>query len=275
MKFLKIEFYKLFLIIGLFIFTASASFAKSLPDGWSIINAGADGKKYMINLKELNIIGSPPQIILFPFIELGSSAYRLWELHCNQKTIKDNGIFRSIANEGTTVRKIIFDGMCGLKYDNKSWTLVGAIFDQSFSTLQAYVFIDLENIQRVNSPFEGVKANILITGWNTSGFAPLQQEEMVSDCINVGRRATRLVNTGSDFSLQDNAMPNSVSHSIGHLVCGNQVRVKDESVKPIINTESLPQNFESQIEKSKLQCESLGFKKGTEKFGDCVLKLSK
>jgi hypothetical protein len=165
--------------------------------------------------------------------------------------------------------------MCGFKHDNKNWTLVGAIFDQSFTILQSHVFIDLENIERVSSPFRGVKANILIAGWNASGFAPFRQEEIVSDCVNAAHSANRLANSSDDFSLVENAMPNSVSHSIGLFICGNQSRIKDENIKPIINIESTPKNFEPEIERSKVQCESLGFKKGTEKFGDCVLKLSK
>lgn len=40
------------------------------------------------------------------------------------------------------------------------------------------------------------------------------------------------------------------------------------------NKEELMDSLEMNLDKVKFQCEDLGYKKGTEKFGECVLKLS-
>lgn len=252
-----------------------SSFARPIHDGWSIINAGADGKKFMINLKELTVIGSPPQIISFPFLELGSPNYRSWELHCNKKKIKDNGIFRSIAREKNTVRRIILDGMCGLNYDNRHWTLVAAGFDANFTILQSHIFIDLQSISRVNFPFSGLMTEILVTGWNDSDFVPYHSEQIIADCNNKARYASRLINEGQDFTVLENAVPNSTAHSVNLMLCSNRFQVRDSYESRKQGSQITPSNLESIIEKSMSQCETLGFIKGTERFGDCVLKLSK
>tara|TARA_B100001057_G_C22612427_1_gene857102 strand:- start:190 stop:915 length:726 start_codon:yes stop_codon:yes gene_type:complete len=60
--------------------------------------------------------------------------------------------------------------------------------------------------------------------------------------------------------------------SIHQIILYDEYQNRKNSSK--ISTQKIINKLGNDLNKSKLQCEDLGYKKGTEKFGECVLKLS-
>jgi len=265
--------------LSLWVFTSPIiSFAQTLSDGWIRIGMAASGKWFSVNLRTIEFIGDPRTIVSFMVFEDGSRGHVPWELHCRGQTVKINGIFASIASDGNTVRRIIYNGLCGYQYEGATWTMVGAIQVAGDPTkLNSFMFFDLNSIQSIKSPFSGRSVQALEAVSDNNSFRPIGRSELAFDCSTPVSFAQRMSGVENFTVVEGKFGGNSLAYSTSLLVCAdkffkaeNKIAAPKES--PGSSREVTPSKA---LDTAKETCTDLGFKAGSEKFGDCVLRLSK
>jgi len=253
------------------------SMAQTLPDGWIRIAMEASGKWVNVNLRTLEFLDDSRSIVSFMFMEDGGGGYVPWEVHCRDGRIKVNGIFVSIVSDGKTVRRTLYNGFCGFQSEGATWTLVGAIQVKGDPTkLNSLMFFDLNSIQPVHKPFSGRSVQVLEVVLENYVFKPISRGEFAYKCSTPMSFATRI--SGYEFSVSKGEIGiNTLAHSTSLLVCsdkffksGTQNSFLEESRR--LSEEATPNRPLATARKT---CADLGFKVGSEKYGECVLKLSR
>jgi hypothetical protein len=247
-------------------------------NGWTILTRGDNGNLWLYNANEIKMQGMPPVIVSTPFnwvtVDGKTQPFHIWEFHCQSEQIKvgSNNLI-SIANETTTVRKIVLRMFCGVKQDEGLWF--------HFATLAVpdkpavFSYFDLNSLRRVSSPINGVFLTYsnakLETTLDKLAFA--DSYDVVMSCSEL-KFFWKVKNSRDDYKeVAIENRSNSPFMPARHNICNGIYSsfVKTES-SALIN---LPDSSNKLIEKAKSQCLELGFKNGTEQFGKCVLQLSR
>lgn len=253
------------------------SIAQTFSDGWIRIHMDASGKWFNVNLRTLEFADDSRSIVSFMLLEDGSRGYEPWEIHCRDGRIKANGIFVSIVSDGNTVRRTLYNGFCGFQYEGVTWTLVGAIPVKGDSTrINSFMFFDLNSIKSIHKPFLGRSVQVLEVGLENYVFKPIAKLEFAYNCSAPISFATKV--TGYEFNVFKGEIgSNTLAHSTSLLVCSDKF-FKSGTRNPLpkgsmgLSEEATPNRSVSAAKKT---CADLGFKAGSEKYGECVLKLSR
>jgi hypothetical protein len=254
--------------------------AQSLNDGWVNVHMGSNGKTYTVHLKSLTFVGMPPQMVAFKIFEEGNSGYSSYELHCKDQKIKEWGVLHHVPQGENSVRRNLFDGFCGVSAGGRKWFLIGITKKpDSTKEIQSFFFFDPSSGNRIAAPFEGVSFEVMEFGLSAEkGFFPTSKSTLALNCKDPSQAGHRVLERG-DFSLLGRVSPNSLIHSFNLLTCSsdfqNQIgltaaKIEGASRPPKANDSEL-----GITDDMKRICTDLGFKPGTEKFGDCVLRLSR
>lgn len=297
MKNISIKIRRGFFWIACLLLSSQTS-SQSLDDSWVAAGWAADGTAFYFHRGSLAMSGFPPTSItaqIFSTKNGKSEPYYSWNFNCYSKQIVvGNTPATSISSSEDSIRNLWLKGFCGIKKDNNYWFFVGATFENN---LMASYFIDAASIRRSTPPeITGVyfkyaqgsidhKNNYLSIG---------KVFEVVTPCNGYSTATAREENTTSypnEFSVGKNS---SVDATL-NLVCKNYFPLNENSFLQPKKENLLPaatelKNIENQNEgaiengqqkekmglvTAKEKCKELGLKEKTEKFGACVLRLSK
>ncbi len=280
MDFRKIFILFVFLLVG----CETVPNQKQLySDFWTQIGTDSSGVIYFYHSKSL-LVSESPRVITANFLLRKSekiSVNSTWKINCEQHNVTQDGVTNSVASDGNTIRKKILIGFCGLRDNGKNLYLIGSIFNTS-SKAEEFVFVDASSIGRSDYPYtNGAVYNLIVGNFNVENnlkFIPASEGEAVASCEDPYKFSTRSADMTSYVSHV--AEVNSVSSSANFLICSGYFGFALDVVKKNANSVNQLNLIKDSSEMmdinlAKTKCKELGFEEKTEKFGNCVLKLSK
>jgi len=267
-------------VAGIVIF--AALLGQSTPalsdDTWTPMAMTNNGDVYFTNLAALKKIGNPPSLVSGEFVHLSNgkgSPRWTWEFSCNDQQVKPHfGQYIDISRETGTMRRGLLDGLCGYKEYDGSWFLAHAeITDTPKKEVTRYWFFDASTIRRNDEIFEDG-----ITLRMRTGSIPVNQSP---DYFNVGAGDAHF--SCSIDRVQMGLSPidfakTSYFSKFRDFICRGYfpINAPVQAAHSIQKVEKIEAGPEAEtMESAKTKCAELGFKRGTEKFGACVLKVMK
>ncbi|MDM7943991.1 MAG: hypothetical protein QUV35_15310 [Hydrogenophaga sp.] len=330
MKFKK----SLIKIIAAFILPVNAGLAQNDISKWGSYVASEGGGGLFYNYESLKRERFPPRLIsvkIFNEIKNQKNYVFDWELKCISKEIKvGTSNFLSIASDGNTTRRILLEGLCGVRNDEGLWFIAGA----TTGALYAINSSTLRKISNDQFSFTSMSSRLEIT--SSTALIPLSaKEDYVISCSDrtsvrvrpngstdpmrlmeistdsIGRAAIEMVCSGyiapaasfsedgdTQKSLQKTSLDQkgAVDPEADAINCRNQGfdtmsgefkkcmqslghstylanKGVGASADKVSAQAEVPENIS--LKDSTAKCEELGFKKGTERFGKCVLTISR
>jgi len=254
-------------------------FAQNFSDGWSpTIKTAKSGKWTSIHLPSIKIVGTPTSVVALSIVDPDIGGAVPMEFHCADERVNDRGIWRSIADDQpNSIRRIVFNTFCRFSHEGKRWRLIGGLENLETKQQTGIVLVDADNPTLVETPFAGVGVTFVQAGWTNEGVITVNGTgEIVFDCSDRSRSANKYANA-AEFTPVNSAL-NTMLHSANIMFCSLPLTGKVPPTQRSATNTTEGKGGKSQdrsIGDASKTCSDLGFKKGTEKFGECVLKFSK
>lgn len=248
-------------------------------DGWARIAVDSESQ-WSFHTKSIKFDAIPPSVVSANIRRQIDKNHRPFEFRCREQRVMINGVPVSLASETNTIRRILYDGFCGMEYEGGFWILIGSTFPKGEPLkLSNYIFADLRSTYTIEKPFPGRATRLLRMNYDQSKlprFIPVMGDEIAVDCASPTRSAYRGP-SASDFSVFESAV-NTLPHSWSFLFCSREWPVSSISSQARGQPKAISPSDRSNI--SSFQdvlkyCEESGHKRGTEKFGECVMGLSR
>jgi hypothetical protein len=223
-----------------------------------------------------------------------SNGYQKWNFDCHLKQINvDSGQATRIPVGENSLRNLWLNGFCGVTNDTGSWYYVGSFKEGNMMT--SY-YVDSSSVRRTSPPEKDGAYFKIAPGIFEHSTTSLRIEkifEVITPCN--GYSVAEMREKGQAEYINQSIVKNVPGDSALNLICKNYfpsnavVLQKNDVVTdtiektvqgveskeiPAQDKESLPSANDKLIE-AKAKCKDLGFKDKTEKFGACVLRLSK
>ncbi len=267
-------------LISCLVALASSTSAQTLSeDGWARIAVDSESQ-WSFHTKSIKFDAIPPTVVSVNIRRQIDKNQRPFEFLCREQRVRINGVPVSLVTETNTMRRLFYDGFCGMEYEGGFWILIGSTSPKGEPLkLSNYIFADLRSTYTIEKPFFGRATRLLRMNYNQSKFprfTPVMGDEIAVDCSNPTRSAYRGP-SASDFSVSESTV-NSLSHSWSFLFCSSGWPVSAVNLQARSQPKAVPPPDKGNI--SSFQdvlkyCEDSGHKRGTEKFGECVMGLSR
>lgn len=268
------------LLIGCLVPLTNTASAQTLSeDGWARIAVDSESQ-WSFHTKSIKFDAIPPSVVSVNIRRQIDNNHRPFEFRCREQRVRINGVPVSLVSETNTIRRILYDGFCGMEYEGGFWVLIGSTFPKGEPLkLSSYIFADLRSTYAIEKPFPGRATRLLRMNYDQSKsprFIPVMGDEIAVDCASPTRTAYRGP-SASDFSVFESPV-NTLSHSWNFLFCSSGWPVSPVASQARGHPKTIPPPDKSNI--SSFQdvlryCEESGHKRGTEKFGECVMGLSR
>ncbi len=274
----KINYCKYINILILFI-CASVN-AENFSTGWA--SAGSDVNKtyFLYHAPTLIKQGTPPQIVSVKIRTSKngtlSNTYDEFEFHCATDELKVNqGSLQKIPfnSNANTMRDMWYAGFCGINGNGSTFYFIGTQVNTT-NNINTHYFIDSLSIKKTASPLpEGIYFRLYPGTIDPTSKKILklgsdaEMMEAISSCKDPLKIFFK-INSKSNFN-EVSINDGSIGFSANNLLCRGYFPISQATKVQ----EGL--DFDEGIKKATNQCKDLGFSEGTEKFGDCVLKLSR
>lgn len=242
---------------------------------WQYYIGGVEGGSLFYNYESLKRENFPPTIITAKVLQEtpNKPTYHFdWEMRCQTKELKISSRQTiSIASDTTSLRRLLLEGLCGINNDEGLWFLVShlpngfyginsntlkKISNDQYSYISSFVHVD------ANNQFKLTSAAV--------------KDENIINCSDRSRAQIRAA--GSNDPMKYIELPKSaIGRTITHLVCSNYIQASNFLLQSNNDSNITQPNFKenNSIESAKHTCLELGFKEKTEKFAECVLKISR
>lgn len=269
-----------FLISALVVFSNGTSAQTLSEDSWVRIAVDSESQ-WSFHAKSIKFDSLPPTAVSVNIRRHIDKTHLPFEFRCRERRVIVNGVPTSLASERNTMRRLFYDGFCGMEYEGGVWVLIGAAFPRGEPLKHShYIFADLSSTYVVEKPFSGRVTRLLRMNHDPNRsptFSPFMGEEIAVDCANPKRYALRGP-SASEFSVFESAAVNSLAHSWSFLFCTSGWPVSSSISQGRSQTKALALPNKPSI--SSFQdvlktCEEFGHQRGTEKFGECVMSLSR
>jgi len=267
-------------LVSCLVAVANSSVAQTLSeDGWARIAVDSESQ-WSFHTKSIKFDAIPPTVISVNIRRQIDKNHRPFEFRCREQRVRINGVPVSLVSETNTIRRILYDGFCGMEYEGGFWILIGSTFPKGEPLkLSNYIFADLRSTYAIEKPFPGRATRLLRMNYDQSKlprFIPVMGDEIAVDCASPTRSAYRGP-SASDFSVFESPV-NTLSHSWSFLFCssGWPVSAVNSQARSQLKAVSPPDKGNiSSFQDVLKYCEDSGHKRGTEKFGECVMGLSR
>jgi hypothetical protein len=250
---------------------------------WVYLGKSSEGTDFAYHGKTLQKSGMPPNLIsakMYSMTNGKSAGWNEHEFNCETEELKilPSSQKFNLRSEQNSLRKMWLKGFCGIKQDDGYWFLVGSLqAPHPNPAFYGWLFIDANSIRKIDSPIKnGTGFRISYGSFDLLRTDKVRAEngifEGAIDCNNPTKILSKTP-TANEFT-ESAVNSNDVSGTYVRLVCESYFPVFsliNESKDSHINNESIDKS----VDKAKEQCKELGFSPGTEKYGTCVLKLSK
>ena len=265
----------------------SPAYTQSLNPPWLPVASNTEGALFSYHPETVRFFNMPPTLISLNILSTdktgkASSNYNRAEITCSPRQYKqDNSSFLSVESEVSTVRRVIVDSLCGFPMFGGYWIAMSMNLVQRFPAAYSYHWLfDVASLTKTDFPFPGVAVRVATANYNSGQSPPFSLHpgffKTVFSCENP-KRYSFTQRDKEEFAPA--VQPAIDSHAMGWitLLCSGQFPISERPSKP--PTDSINQIPEPKpltaLDDSKRVCGELGFKAGTEKFGECVLKLSR
>lgn len=242
---------------------------------WQYYIGGAQGGAIFYNYESLKRENFPPTIITAKVLQEtpNKPTYHFdWEMRCTTKELKiSSAPIISTASDTTSLRRLLLEGLCGINNEEGLWFLVShlrsgfyginsntlkKISNDQYSYISSFVHVDANNQFKLTSA--------------------VAKDENIINCSDRSKAQVRPA--GSNDPMKDIDLPkSSIGRTIAHLVCSNYIQTSNLSLQSSNDFNNTQSSFKENksIESAKQTCLELGFKDKTEKFAECVLKISR
>lgn len=253
---------------------SNIALGQTLNDGWAYVTKDVNGKSFHFNSTSLIKEGWPPNSVAVKVAAMNSDGkaegYRQYEFNCREQQVKiDQSNFIPISGDTNTIRKQLMLGFCGVQEQNGLWFLAGAN-NSSTNPNQIFTwFLDAYSLRKTQSPLpNGVTFRYGQPAFNAAS-PPYFKNQFNAQDVTVSCSEPRFIYKNQSGENQELTIArNSILWSVQHLVCNGYFNISEVST-------SAPPSSGIGLDRAKEQCKELGFKSGTEAFGNCVLKLSR
>lgn len=267
------------LLSVLSIVIAPQAISQNLANPWVPIHVAADNTAFLFHAETIKFFSVPPKLVTFNLLSVKdgkASNYDRYEASCNTAEIKVNGsAFIAIGSENTA-RHLILRALCGFAADDGYW--IGLLSEYEGPRKNLIYFVNVMSIIRVGAPFPGYSAQGIVGVWKHGKNPPFELTQGRSQwsytCKSPHRYAAKEPSS-TDFGAELTVASDSPLGGVLNILCGGQFPIMQQAVN---NTPELQKDNgfnSSSLEDAKGMCKELGFKPASEKFGDCVLKLSR
>ena len=259
----------------------NSTFAKNLNPPWVPIASGAvDGTVFYYHAEGIRFFGMPPQVVKLHIVSVKDqkmSAADQYEAICGNKSIIiNNSAPLSVASENS-VRRLILESVCGFSDGDGRWLGLWAwkdLKDNAFGTW----FFDITSIRKTSNPFLGQRVRAVLAAANLAVSDPFTYQtssiiEWVYRC-DTPRRLVYKSAHADIFQPETAVAPLGQLDGVIRILCSGHFQVAEMATPTNLNRSSDRSTNSLTIEDAKLKCSELGFKPGSENYGDCVLKLS-
>lgn len=196
-----------------------------------------------------------------------------WEFRCQSKEIQvGTAPIIPIAADGGTTRRILLEGLCGVRNDSGLWFTVGRGQSGLFA-------INAESLKSTSAnEFSVITSQVAFDATKTPFIATVgQSSEMFFSCADRTKSQYRSIGQVLESPNTD-VQPASPAAAVIHTVCSGffpvatrQLGTQSDAFPSKGNSQSLADS----IENAKKTCIDLGFELKSERFADCVLKVSR
>lgn len=273
------SFFCRFVVSALVVFANATSAQTLSEDSWARIAVDSESQ-WSFHTKSIKFDSLPPAVVSVNIRRHIDKNHLPFEFRCREQKVIVNGVPTSLALNKNTLLQLFYDGFCGVEFEGGVWFLIGAAFPKGEPLKHShYIFADLRSTSMADKPFSGRVTRLLRVNYDqnkTPKFSPFMGEEIAVDCSNPKRYALRGP-SASEFSVSESAV-NSLAHSWSFLFCSSGWFVATvtpegrDQQKAVSRTNK--GNISSFHDVLKF-CEESGLQRGTEKFGECVITLSK
>jgi hypothetical protein len=275
---------KSFLKLAVLAMLVESTAAISNPVGnWLTIGKTVD-KDYVYHGGSLIKSDMPPTIVSAKLYYIQDGKPNPWyehEFNCTNETIKIPQLDQTISvkSETNSIRKMWLKGFCGIRQADGYWFLVGSAQKIGPSgDFSGWIFLDAASLRKTNSPFSNGLSFRLSYGSfeltrQTNIDHSLALYDVHIDCKNPEKLFYNLTSSPNTTHEVWKISENDVSGTVSRLACNyfpvSQVqRLQAENIG---DKDTVSQSLEN----AKSKCTELGYESGTEKYGQCVLKLSR
>jgi hypothetical protein len=262
-------------LVGLITLLIGINVAQGQTQNWAGMGLYSNGSIQAYNSKSLTKIGWPPQTVTIQTHILDTAGNFQQEVlknyDCNKRLVQINNQPAALSSDPQEIEML--HGLCGINQKDGYWFLVGATKAQS-----GYMrwYADASSIKKVNTPIaEGTSIRVMNGGKFDVSNQPLLKfneanvGEIVLNCNEKNNFYLKGNNLNTNFETH-NLRINSVPMALHDLVCGGYFITNKSAIGMAKKSEDKPI-----IDMAKEKCAELGFKQGSEKFGKCVLQLTK
>lgn len=269
---IKIFIYNIRPFAMMFLFLTSSKIVLAQENKWIPFVSSVNGTVLLYQYDALKRESFPPVVVaakIFNYDPNKKNPAFDWEFFCPSKEIKvGSGNLISIASDKGTTRRILLEGFCGIRNAEGLWFAIGLN-----SSGQQYA-INSDSLKRIsNDEYSFVSSNIRINIDGEVSLALLEpkQEHLIS-CSD--RSKIKFRNIGQDESIQTVESPKIAQAAI-EMVCSGFIPVSSQPNMAQPTSNNQQSNLNERLEAAKKTCIELGFKEKSEKFADCVLKVTR
>ena len=267
------------LLSALSIVIAPQAISQNLANPWVPIHVAANNAAFLFHAETIKFFSVPPKLVSFNLLSVTdgkASNYDSYETSCNTAEIKVNGsAFIAIGSENTT-RHLILRALCGFATDDGYW--IGLLSESQGPRKNMIYFVNVMSITRVVAPFPGYSAQGTVGVWKHGQSPPFELTAVRSQWVytcNSPYQFSGKESSNSGFKPEETVGPDTPLGGVLSILCSGQFPVMQQAINNTPDSKKGPEFDSSSLEDAKGMCKELGFKPTSEKFGDCVLKLSR
>jgi hypothetical protein len=258
--------------------------AISNPVGnWVTIGKTA-GRDYVYHGGSLIKSDMPPTMVSAKMYYIEDGKANAWyehEFNCTNETVKIPQLNQAISvkSETNSIRKMWLKGFCGIRQPDGHWFLVGSIQKVGANgEFSGWLFLDAASLRKTNSPFSnGLSFRLSYGSLDLTRKINIDHSlalyDVHIDCKNTEKFYLNLSSNPSAVLDVWKISENDFTGTLSRLAC-NYFPISTVQRPQPENAEEKNSVSET-LENAKSKCTDLGYDPGTEKHGQCVLKLSR
>lgn len=237
---------------------------------WVLFATDVGGHEFRYDYSSLKREAFPPVIatvkIFMYHVDKTKQQLADTEFRCDTKEFKYGQGLPIFVGDEFSIRRMLLEGFCGIRDEEGLWFVVGALADSG-----GYAAVNTNTVRQIsehNFSFSASQLNYQ-SGWGKFE----HRRKYVVSCKDHSQ-ATRY---GDDDQTEVVTMdPSSPLRVIREMVCTGYIppTLLTEAIGAMSNSTDT-KNLDDGIDAAKNTCVELGFKPKSERFANCVLKVSR
>lgn len=252
---------------------------QNLGNPWVPINVASNNSTFFFHAGTTKFFSFPPSLVSFNLLKVAdgkASTYDRVEASCNNAEVKVNESGFVAIGSQNSVMHLILRALCGFATEDGYWIGLGA--DTQGARKNLVYFVNVRSITRVVEPFSGYSAQGTLGSWKGGQWPPFEISPHKAQWFYTCEPPYQYV---GKQPLEESLKPAiTVPHEtpLGgmlSILCSGQFPVIQSEVNNLPDVKKDEGVDSTSLEDAKTKCKDLGFKPASEKFGDCVLRLSR